>query len=181
MINQQHFSPPVKVYTPIKQVFPAVVHTPPVHKPAKLGERIALHAGDKLDGGEIVRSAKELSLAFCKSQLLRLNLHTPKWVYKRTKDLDSLTFPDLYLTQGFKATIDECHFAMDAGGAVICFNIKAFKVENYLQNWDNQVGQVYTILDVFSIGVIEQDEVKRRFGGNSRYLEFLSLKGHEAC
>lgn len=181
MITQQHFNPPPKVYTPIKQVFPAVVHTPPVQpRYTKLGESVALHAGDQLDDN-IARNVKELNMCFAIGQLNRLNLHNPKWVVKRNTDFDKLTFLDLYLTQGYKNTVDECHFARDSAGATICFNIKAFKVGDYLLNWDNQNGQVYSILDVFSVNVVPQEEVKRVFGGHPRYLEFMSMKGFEAC
>ena len=75
----------------------------------------------------------------------------------------------------------ECHFARDAASTIICFNVKAFKVGDYLKAWNTQTAQSFSILDTFSIAVIPQDIVKRTFGSAPQYQEFMTLKGHEAC
>lgn len=174
MIAQQHFNPPVKVYTPVNQPFS------PVALLRNLREKVSLHAGDQLVDN-IPEARKTLLLDYAIAQILRLNMHNPKWVVKHGTDLEKITFLDLYLTQGYKNTIQESHFALDAAGNTVCFNVKAFKVGNYLQNNDNKEHQVYTVLDVFSVAVIHQDRVKNVFGGHPRYLEFMSMKGYEAC
>lgn len=196
MIKQEFFkAPPRKeqtysptVWTPLKdRVWNHLSLTwedkPDTPAPAslKLQEKVCLQVGDSLDTSSISPQHKQNIFMFARAQAVRMNLHTYKWVYKRTIPFEQLPFAELFLTQGIKEREEECHFAQDAAGAMICFNIKAFRVGDFIRAFNNQEPQSFSVLDPFSISVIPTEVVKKHFNASPMFQQFMGLQGFKAC
>lgn len=196
MIKQEHFASREKIpYTPpvepVKSnilLLPGSIQGPQKQHPAfnrnynyteKMREKVVLEQGDSFVTEDEARRATVYG--FANSNALNRGMHNPKWAFKAQRGgLEDLTFLDLFLLQGLKLSHENCFFAKDAAGALVCFNVRAFRVRDYLTNFDAREEQVYSILDPFSLTTLGPEIVKKHFSDHPRYLEFMTLKGHEA-
>lgn len=166
------------------------VYVPPVHTPiaiphkqkdiVSITEKIVLSSGDSFNTDNIDDQKKSAAFIFAQNQCFNRQYNKPTWLYKRSKNLEETDFTELYISQGIKSDSSRCFYALDGNKTVVCFILKAFKVNDYLVAWDTQSQQTYSILDPFCVSSLTAQQVRERFSKHPKFEEFISMKGHEA-
>lgn len=185
--HQQH---PVQVHTnsrPLQQhsaIQQAINNVIPITQVSMLSlkEKLVVNQGDSLENN-LGAEERRLQWALANEHAIRNNFHIPKFAFRRTTNFNptEVPFELVYLTQGLKDSWMNATFARDAAGALVCFNLKAFKVMDYLNARDNHEQQVYSILDPFQLVTVNAATIKHYYKDHPRFEDFMAWKGHEAC
>lgn len=194
--GKKHDPAPVTPIKPfVEQVIAEMTNTPPqtsavllpfnripisTASMVPLKKKIVLNTGDNL--AEMTDAQKSACHAATESYSFRRNFHTPKFAFRTCflGKMDELAFEDFYITQGMEESWKTCAYGRDKLGAWVCFNIKAFKIGDFLYHLGKNEEQTFSILDPYSITTVNST-ILTKFKDHPQYEYFMKVKGNEAC